>query len=156
VATLAQEASLGATKDLLKQEEFARSNAERVFQDGLRRTYNQAHMDRLQTELDSIGLRIANYYLTITRITAQLQSDQEKVNSKRKLFDQVRQFGQPIESADWLTKRLWLQLLQVWVYVYRKGHYDAGEGHRWRVWGVENMRDLVKLYNGVDVEGLSL
>jgi hypothetical protein len=154
---LALEASLKATEDLLRQEELARSNTERAFQDALRRTYNQTHMDRLQTTLDSCDQKIVKYHEIITSITVQLQSAQEESNTKLKFIQQVRQLSHHIELADWMTKRLWLRILRIRVYVYRKGHHDDGEGHRWRLAGigVENMRDLVTLYNGVDVEGLS-
>jgi hypothetical protein len=114
---LALESSLESAKEALKTEEAKRSNTEQAFQDALGRTYNQTHMDRLQTTLDSCDQKIAKYHETITSIIVQLQSTQEESDTKLKFLQQVRQLSQHIESADWLTKWLWLRILRIRVYV---------------------------------------
>jgi chromosome segregation ATPase len=102
---LALESSLEATKETLEKEEAKRSNTERACQDALGRTYNQTHMDRLQTTLDSCDQKIAKYRETIVSITVQLQSAQEESNTKEKFLQQVRQLSQHIESAGWMTQK---------------------------------------------------
>jgi DNA invertase Pin-like site-specific DNA recombinase len=110
-----------------------RDNAQRALDNALTKVYDESTIEALTARLDEANRELRKREHERAKLEALAEARRYTDTQVSAAIEQLAEMGGRVQVADYTTKRRWLWLLGVRVYVYREGAYDDGAGNRWRV-----------------------